>query len=279
MITALIRLSRPYYSLPLSCGLIVISSYVAGGDLSVIGLKLVPAFLSLFFILSAAYTLNDVCDIVVDTINNPNRMLPKGHVTRKTALAGSIILFVIGIALAFFCGWRFFCVLSLVTLGLVVYNLYSKKMEIFKDILVAILTTSLYPLSLALTEPVSTPRVNALYIFPVWLFLTTAGYEMLKDIRDVKGDSILKDKQHQSYCVNPRFLLSARLIILAASLLTILPYVFGYCKLIYLASSLLAILLAILSLRQPPAKAIRFIYAEVFIITAGSWVDLLIYGP
>ena len=41
MITALIRLTRPYYTLPLSCGLIVISSYVVGGDLSVIGFKLI----------------------------------------------------------------------------------------------------------------------------------------------------------------------------------------------------------------------------------------------
>ena len=206
-------------------------------------------------------------------------MLPKGQVTRKTASVFSCILFILGIALASPCGRRFFSVLMLIAFGLVMYDLYSKKMGIFKDILVAILTTSLYPLSFALTETVSTPRTNALYIFPVWLFLTTVGYEILKDIRDIKGDSILRDKQHGSYCTNPGFLLSARIIILTASLLTVLPYVLGYCKQIYLASSLLAIVLAMLSLKQPPAKAIRFIYAEVFLITAGSMADLWVYGP
>jgi geranylgeranylglycerol-phosphate geranylgeranyltransferase len=279
MITALIRLTRPYYSLPLSCGLIVISSYVVGGDLSVIGFKLVYAFLSLFFILSAGYILNDVCDVVVDAINNPNRMLPKGQITRKTALICSVVLFVIGIILSSFCGWRFFSAISLIALGLVIYDLYSKKMGIFKDILVAILTTSLYPLSFALTDPALTSRLKVLFIHPVWLFLTTVGYEMLKDIRDTKGDSVVADTPLDVNRDSPVFLLSARLILLVASLLTLLPYVLGYCRLVYLASSLLAIVLVTLSWRQPHEKAIRFIYAEVFIITAGSLVDLLVYGP
>jgi geranylgeranylglycerol-phosphate geranylgeranyltransferase len=279
MIMALIRLTRPYYSLPLSCGLIVISSYVVGGDLSVIGFKLVYAFLSLFFILSAGYILNDVCDVVVDAINSPNRMLPKGQVTRKTALILSVVLFVIGIILASFCGWRFFIILSLVILGLIIYDLYSKKMGIFKDVLVAVLTTSLYPLSFALTDPALTPRLKVLFIHPVWLFLTTVGYEMLKDIRDTKGDSIIADTQLSIFRKKPIFLISARLIILIASLLTLLPYFLGYCKLVYLVSSIVAIGLAGLSWKQPPEKAIRFIYAEVFIITTGSLVDLLVYGP
>ena len=278
MITALIRLTRPYYTLPLSCGLIVIASYVVGGDLSIVGFKLVYAFLSLFFILSAGYILNDVCDVVVDAINSPNRMLPQGLVTRKTALIYSVVLFVFGIILASFCGYRFFILLSLVTLGLIIYDLYSKKMGIFKDVLVAVLTTSLYPLSFALTDPALTPRLKVLFIHPIWLFLTTVGYEMLKDIRDTKGDSAIADTQLSVYRNTPVFLLSARLILFVASLLTLLPYALGYCKSIYLVSSLVAIVLAGLSCRQPHEKAIRFIYAEVFLITVGSLVDLLVYG-
>lgn len=278
MITALIRLTRPYYSLPLSCGLIVISMYVVGGDVSLIGIKMIYAFLSLLFILSATYTLNDICDLAVDNINSPDRILPKRQISLKNALISSGILFLGGIGLGSLCGWKFLTLLGLVTFGLILYDLYSKKMGIFKDILVAILTTSLYPLSFALVEVSITPRLKSLYIFPIWLFLTTAGYEMLKDIRDIKGDSTVKTIKLKVDCSSPEFLLLARIILVVASLITVLPYVLGYCNLIYLISSILAIILVNLSLKQPPFKAIRFIYAEVFIITIGSLVDLLVYG-
>lgn len=279
MMTALIRLTRPYYSFPLACGLIVISLYVAGGDAQLMGDKILYAFLALFFILSAGYTLNDVCDMTVDAVNSPGRLLPMRQLTRKTALISAGVLFALGIGLAAFCGWQFFSVLILITVGVVIYDLYSKKMGIIKPVLVAVLTTSLYPLSFALTDPNPTPRLKALWIFPMWLFLTTLGYEMLKDIRDMKGDRLARSSETGSCCADPRFLLAARGLLLAASLLTLLPYLLGYCQQIYLISSCLAVAMVSLSLKQPPVKAIPYIYAEVFLITAGSWVDLLVYGP
>lgn len=280
MITALIRLTRPYYTIPLSCGLIVIGLYIAGGEFRLIGAgTLLTAFVSLLLVLSAGYTLNDVCDIPVDVINSPNRMLPKGQVTPETALASAGILSGCGVGLSVFCGWKFFLVLVFITIGLIIYNLYSKKMGLFKPVLVAVLTTSLYPLAFSLAEPSFTPRLRSLYIFPVWLFLSSVGYEMLKDIRDIRGDSTVRTADGKSYCCKPHFLWAAKVILVTASLLTPVPYLLGYCGRIYLASSLLAIVLAGLSLMHKPATAIYFVYAEVFLIAAGSLADLLVYGP
>lgn len=276
MTLALIKLTRPYYSLPLSCGLIVITAYITGGDFSVLGIKLLIACLSLFFVISAGYTLNDVCDIPVDAVNNPGRVLPQKDIKPGAALTSAVVLFAVGMILSLFCGWRFLIVLGLVALGLMIYDLFSKKMGIFKNILAAFLTVSLYPLSFALAEPVQTPRLNALTIFPVWLFLTAVGYEMLKDIQDVKGDRIRKS--NRTYCESPNFLRAARVLIITAALLSILPYVLGFCQEIYLGSSILTIALAVLSLRQPPMKAIPPVYAGVFIITVGSLADLLVFG-
>ena len=277
MILALIKLTRPYYSLPLSCGLVVISAYITGGDFGVLGTTLWLACASLYLVLSAAYTLNDVCDIRVDAINSPERALPKGIITPKTAAIQSIALFAIGIILAVFCGRRFFAGLVLVAVGLIIYDRYSKKMGVLKNIMAAALTVSLYPLSFALTDSVPTPRLNALTIFPAWLFLTAVGYEMLKDTLDVQGDSIRK--RNQSFCESPNFLMTARVIIMAAALLSMLPYVLGYCKLIYLASSIVTIALAVWSLKLSAAKAIPLVYAGVVLITVGSLADLLVFGP
>jgi 4-hydroxybenzoate polyprenyltransferase len=278
MLMALIRLTRPYYSVPLSGGLIVITAYSVGGDLGAINNSLAVAVCSLWLIISAGYVLNDVCDMPVDAINSPNRVLPKGTITRRAAGIFSIGLFLAGIALASFCGGRFFAMLALVAAGLVVYDLCSKRLGLFKSVLVAALATSLYPLSFALAQPDGSLRARSLFIFPVWLFLTALAYEMLKDIRDIQGDSLLANNRYGDFCRSRGFLLSARVIALAASGLTALPLILGHCRVIYGASSLLAMALVILSLKHPPVRAIRFIYAEVVVITAGSMADLWVYG-
>ncbi len=71
----------------------------------------------------------------------------------------------------------------------------------------------------------------------------------------------------------------SRLFIVAGSLVTLLPFMLGYCKQIYLVTSIAAIILAIASTFHKPSVAIRYIYAEIFLITAGSMADLLAFGP
>lgn len=275
---ALIRLMRLYYSLPLSLGMIVIVAYIVGGDLVSVGYSLIMAFLALCCSISAGYVFNDVCDVAIDAINCPGRVMPSGRVSQRVALTWSITLFVAGLILAIFSGWQFLLVLSIIVAGLILYDIYSKRIGLFKDILVAVLVTSLYPLAFTLAKPVETSVLKSLYIFPIWLFLSALSYEMLKDIRDIKGDTYGTQKPVSTYCHSRRFEVSARIIAVLASTITILPFLLGYCKQIYLACSIIAILLALLSLRFPPGKAIRFIYAEVFLITAGSLVDLMVFG-
>ena len=279
MMFSLLRLTRPHDTVPLSGGLIVIVAYVTGGDLSGTGTTLIFAVLSLYCVLSAGYVLNDVCDIRYDRVNSPQRPIPGNRITKHAALIGAMVLFSTGIGLATLCGLDFFILLVFAAAGLVFYDIYSKRWGLFKAILVALLTTSLYPMAFALAEPVVTPRLQVLYIHPAWLFLTTLGYEMLKDIRDVKGDALAVVPHRGSLYARPAALQWARAILSAASLLTLLPYALGYCREVYLVSALTAIGLAAATLRLPPVRAIPCIYASVFVITAGSLADLWVYGP
>jgi 4-hydroxybenzoate polyprenyltransferase len=187
------------------------------------------------------------------------------------------LLLTSGLLASTLCGWRYFAVLSVTVGGLVFYNRFSKRLGIFKDILAAALTTSLYPLALSLTDPVITPRFKSLYIFPVWLFMTGVGYEMLKDIRDIRGDNVVIEKR--TFVSDSRFLLSARIFLVVAGALSLLPYILDYCGTVYLVSSVIAIVLVIAAITRPAVKAIPFIYAEVFLITAGALADLWVYGP
>ena len=278
MILALLRLMRLYYSVPLSAGFIVILFYLTGDNLSPIIDKVVLSFLSLLSVISASYIFNDFCDIEIDKINCPQRMLAAGKLKRRTALIGSSVLFVAGVVVGGFCGLAFFLAIAAIASLLVCYDLLSKRIGVFKDVLVAGLMTSLYPLAFTLTESVQTPRLNVLYIHPVWLFLSSLGYEMLKDIRDIKGDSQIHGPG-LNHCNDKRFIIMARVFIVAGGLVTLLPFMLGYCKQVYLAASIITILLAVASTFHKPAVAIRYIYAEIFLITAGSMADLLAFGP
>lgn len=278
MILALLKLMRLYYGLPLAGGFIVILSYLTGGSIDHILEKVVLAFLSLVSVISAGYVLNDVCDIEIDKINCPHRMLAAGRLKRKTAFLWSIVLFVTGMALGTLCGLPFFLTIAAIAGLLIFYDILSKRIGIFKDIIVAVLMTSLYPLALALTEPAQTPRLNVLYIHPAWLFLSSLGYEMLKDIRDMKGDSQASGRD-LNYCKNKRFVVMSRVFIVVASMITLLPFILGYCRQIYLVASIAAIVLAVASTFNKPTVAIRYIYAEIFLVTAGSMADLLVFSP
>lgn len=278
MILALLRLMRLYYCLPLAAGFIVILSYLTGGNLAPVFNKVVLSFFSLLSIISASYVFNDICDIEIDKINCPHRMLSVGKATPKTAFIWSMVLFISGIVLGAFCGLPFFIGITTLAILLACYDLLSKRIGIFKDVLVAILITSLYPLAFTLVESVQTPRLNVLYIHPVWLFLSALGYEMLKDIRDMKGDSQINSR-YLNHRKDKRFITISRVFLVAASLITTLPFILGYCKHIYLLASVMAIVLAIISTFNKPAIAIRYIYAEVFLITLGSLADLLLLGP
>ena len=277
MIMALLKLMRLYYGLPLAGGFIVILSYFTGGNIEHIAGKAVLAFLSLVSVISAGYILNDVCDVEIDKINCPGRMLAAGKLRRKTALIWSIAFFALGLVFGGFCSLLFFLAIAAIAGLLVFYDIFSKRIGIFKDIIVAVLMTSLYPLVLTLTEPTQTPRLNVLFIHPVWLLLSSFGYEMLKDIRDIKGDWKINGTG-LNYCNGKKFLVIARAFIIAGSLVTLLPFFLGYCKYVYLAASIGAIILAVSSAFNKPVMAVRYIYAEIFLVTSGSMADLLVFG-
>ena len=105
------------------------------------------------------------------------------------------------------------------------------------------------------------------------------GYEMLKDTRDFKGDLEIQEKGIANYSRRLWFRYASRVMILVGSFITLLPFFLGYCKQVYLLTSIMAIVLAVLSTFNKPATAIKYIYAEIFLITAGSMADLLVFGP
>lgn len=272
MILALLRLFRPHYSLPLTFGFIVIVSYATAADFSGIEKSLTLSSLSLFFIISSAYALNDLCDIETDKINNPSRPIPSGKISSQVASRSGLICFHIGMLFAITASLSFFFVILIVAAALIFYNRCSKRLGYFKAPLVALIATSLYPMAFALAFSkinFTAASTKSLYIFPVWFFIIATAYEIFKDIRDIEGDSLTGPSSRWS-------IQTARGLTVIAAFIALLPSLLGFCHLIYSLSAIVTFILAITTCFSPAKTAIKLIYTNVFIIAAFSYLELLI---
>lgn len=147
-------------------------------------------FLVLATILSAAggYILNDIFDKKIDLINSPKR----GIFTEKNL---SFFYFLsslfFGIALLF--GFTIsiqigICVLISIAL-LIFYAKYSKKLGIFKPILVSFLSAfSIVLIGFGRFNSFSSIPI-LVWIFSVWAFLLSMLREIIKDFEDFEGDN------------------------------------------------------------------------------------------
>ncbi len=276
-VTALIKLIRLYYSLPLSAGLTVIVMYLTGPSLAALPPALPWACATLFLVIAGAYSLNDLCDITSDRINHPQRVLVQGHFSTHGARLLAIILIIAGNLCAVACNVAYWLGLILVTGGLVFYDLTSKRLGVFKAVLVATLTSSLYPLAFTLGGLPTTERARTLWFHMIWFFLTALAYEMYKDILDTKGDrTVATPASHDRQQIWYRRL--APWTVLIGTIFLIPPGVLGYCQWIYVGATVAAIVCALVALRSNVRSAIICLYASVVIVTLGSLVDLLVFG-
>ncbi|MFA4838281.1 MAG: geranylgeranylglycerol-phosphate geranylgeranyltransferase [Candidatus Neomarinimicrobiota bacterium] len=145
---------------------------------------IVLAVLIVWCFTAAGNALNDYCDVEIDLINRPDRPIPSGKITRQTALAFSIALFVIGAILTvFILTPAIGIVVAVAVFLLITYSVFFKKRAFWGNFIVAAL--------LGLTF------IFAALIFGDVLkgiapFFLAFGFnlvrEIVKDMQDVRGD-------------------------------------------------------------------------------------------
>lgn len=274
---ALLRLCRPYYAAPMALTYLLTVYYATGGQLDGRWLAACLSTAALALVIAAGYALNDVCDVAIDRLNAPHRPIPSGRVSRRTAAVCAIVLLAAGLALGAPCGAAFFASLSAVAAGLVLYDVFSKRMGAGKPLVVAALMTSIYPLALALAGGATGPRAATLAVFPAWLFPTAFGYELLKDLRDAVGDRTVVPRG-TSLQRRPALWrrIAAAAIVLPAPLL-LLPAWMG-CKWVYLIGAVAAAILAAASAFVSVRRAILLVYAECLLAALAAAADVLLLG-
>ncbi len=155
-------------------------------------IMVLAASVSSMFILGGGNTLNDYFDHKIDKINKPDRPIPSGRVSRSDAFIFSIVMFLLGLALAKsinkYCLW----IAAFNTLVLIVYAKYGKQMIFFSNLSISYLVSSVFVYGAFSAYdpklPISIDGMKLLLILTTCSFLINLGREVIKDIEDLEGD-------------------------------------------------------------------------------------------
>ncbi|NNM94113.1 MAG: geranylgeranylglycerol-phosphate geranylgeranyltransferase [Bacteroidia bacterium] len=163
---------------------------------------------SLAFILIAAggYVINDYCDIQIDSLNKPDRVVIGRQVTAKSALALYLVLTILGLLAGFAFSlltslpWTVF-MFSMYAAGLWLYSRALKRMVLIGNLAIALFIGFL-PFASGMAEYSAAMNryciflvtsslfsgISILYGISLFAFLSTLAREIIKDAEDLRGD-------------------------------------------------------------------------------------------
>ncbi len=141
------------------------------------------ACLVVFIVTGAGNSVNDYFDHKIDAINKPERPIPSGRISLKAAGVYSLVLFIVGVTLAFAISLipGIISFLSAILMIFYAYNL--KRRCLIGNMSISFLTG----LSFVFGGVVVGEIVVSVYL-GFFAFLMTMAREIVKDMEDVEGD-------------------------------------------------------------------------------------------
>jgi len=198
-------------------------------------------FFSMACITSAGFAVNDYFDKESDAVIKPKRPLPSGALSLKQVVAISVILFVVGLALASLINMLSFVILLIDSALLLAYSaLVKRKSGFIANTLVGVLTGTAFVYGEATVS--STISIISLSLYPI--AFGTIGGNVLRDILSLEGDSRVGYPTLPQKIGNPNSAKVAAVFFTACGILAPLPFIIGkftayYLPLIMLWSVLL----------------------------------------
>lgn len=198
--------------------------------------EIVLGFLSVFFISATSLILNDYFDVESDKINAPERPLPAGLVTKQDVVWLSFAV----TALGFIAGYMIsFTALLVVILAWVVgflYNWRFKKTGLFGNLMVSFSVGMTFIFGgIAVDQPFE----KAVWSFGVMVFLINLGEEIAADAMDVAGDKQAGSRSLPVLFGRENALKISAAIFLLVSVVSCLPFLFGWIEWVYVSPILL----------------------------------------
>jgi geranylgeranylglycerol-phosphate geranylgeranyltransferase len=220
----LYKISRPVSTLSGALS-VVLGGYVAGtGE----WLNITLASIVTMLVSSSANAWNDYLDIEIDKINQPQRPLPSGMVSKRVVVGFAIVTAIVSVILAAYINLPSFVIAVVVNVLLFVYSWKLKSTVLLGNATVALISA----LS-AIFGGVAAGNVKPTLWLAVIIYSAIMGREVLKTLADYEGD--LRQKCRTVSTVWGRR--PARIVFYVLALITVgmmlLPYLFRVYQPIY----------------------------------------------
>jgi len=191
-----------------------------------------------FIFTGAGNAINDYVDYKIDAINKPNRPIPSGRISLKSAAIYSITLFVIATIMALIIGIipGIIVILSAVLMFLYAYKL--KTSCLVGNLTIAFLTGFCFIFAGVVLDTLFVSIFLGFYAF-----LMTMAREIVKDMEDVEGDSAEGATTFPIQFGMKASSILAALFMILASLTSPVLFFIGIFNIIYLVVLIFAIIL------------------------------------
>lgn len=228
-----LKLTRPQNNLIAALSVLV-GALVAGGIEYWRGVAFAGG--SAFFISAGGNCLNDFFDVEIDKINKPFRPLPRGEISKRSALWFSVLLFFAGFCVSLFIRPLSVVIAVIAVIFLIFYGYTLKRKLFWGNFTVSFVS------ALAFLYGGITTRDFKLSLIPAFFaFLFHMGREIIKDVQDLEGDLSL-NVSSLPIRFGIRFSLTFTTSIFAFLIfLTSLPYFFDIFSLLYLIVIILGV--------------------------------------
>ncbi len=235
---------------------------------------LIIAFIVIFLICSSGNVINDYFDFRIDKKSMPFRPIPSGRANRQNTFKLFLITGIVGLVLAYFISLPFFIISIISFIIATTYSYKLKKITVVKNIAVSWLAASSF---LAAGFISNTPVINiALLLLVVIAFLATMGREILKDIKDVKGDMSAKIQTLPISIGENNSRALAFALIYSAFLLLFIPLYYNLFSVFYLIGVIPAIVISIFAIKMPIRKSEKAIKISIYFVLLGFILSSLI---
>ncbi|MEM0156039.1 MAG: UbiA family prenyltransferase [Thermoplasmataceae archaeon] len=231
-------------------------------------IALLIASISVFLVTSAGNVLNDILDQDTDKINHPNRPIPSGEISIKSAKMYSTALFIIpfviiipGTVTGIYSVFVPIIVL-LAELLLISYETRTKNIGLWGNATVSVLVGLIF-----IYGGVSVGAIAPMVILFVLAALSNFSREVIKDIEDMGGDSdrITFPKKHGVRMAST----VATSSIVIAVVISVFPFLLGIFPYPYLVVVLVADIIFLFSVHKIPENPKRSqTYSKYAMITA-----------
>lgn len=178
-IVAMYKLARPTTSLSGAMA-VILGGYVAGTGQ---WFNIILAAVATFLATGAANAWNDYLDIEIDRINQPQRVLPAGLMSRRGAWIFSIGLTLVSLLIAAFINLPAFLIALIATVVLYIYSWKLKSTVLMGNATIATISAMS-----AIFGGVAAGNVGPSLWLAVIIATAIMGREVLKTIADYEGD-------------------------------------------------------------------------------------------